>query len=81
MPTHLSIKNVPDRLMSRLRKRAAKQHRSLQGEVLSIIESSVETPSPLTPSQVLAQVRHLGLKTPREAVSIIRKGRDARYSH
>ncbi|GJL64809.1 MAG: hypothetical protein NPIRA04_34630 [Nitrospirales bacterium] len=78
MPTNLSIKNVPDRLMSRLRKRAAKHHRSLQGEVLAIIESSVESPSSLTPSQVLSQVRLLGLRTPREAASIIRKDRDAR---
>jgi plasmid stability protein len=79
MPVNLSIKNVPDRLVSCLRKRASKHHRSLQGELLAIIEASVEGgSSPLTSSEVLAQVRQLGLKTPREAASIIRKARDAR---
>ena len=78
MSTNLSIKNVPDRLMARLRKRAAKHHRSLQGEALAIIESSVESPTLLTPSQALSQLRNVGLKTPREAESIIRKDRDAR---
>ncbi|WP_447969668.1 FitA-like ribbon-helix-helix domain-containing protein [Nitrospira sp. M1] len=77
MPTNLLIKDVPDRLMARLRLQAVKHHRSLQGEVVAIIESSVETHTPLTPSQVLAQVRLLGLKTPREAASIIRRDRNS----
>ncbi|GJL49502.1 MAG: hypothetical protein NPIRA01_07290 [Nitrospirales bacterium] len=66
MPTNISLKNVPDRLILRLRQRAAKHHRSLQGE----------DPARLTPSQILSQVRQLGLKTPREAVSIIRRDRN-----
>ena len=34
MPTNLSIKNVPDRLMTLLRKQTAKHHQPLQGAVL-----------------------------------------------
>ena len=38
MPVNLSIKNAPDDVVARLRERAAKHHRSLQGELLAIIE-------------------------------------------
>ena len=38
MPVNLSIKNAPDDVVSRLRERAARHHRSLQGELMAIIE-------------------------------------------
>jgi plasmid stability protein len=78
MPVNLSIKNAPDDLVERLRQRAAKHHRSLQGELLAIIEEAVPTPTTLTPREALAEVRRLGLKTPAEAVAIIRADRDGR---
>lgn len=43
---NLSIKDVPEALAEALRQRAARNHRSLQGELMSIIESaSVESAS------------------------------------
>jgi plasmid stability protein len=78
MPVNLSIKNAPDDLVERLRERAAKHHRSLQGELLAIIEEAVRPPARLTPSAVLAEVRRLGLETPGDAVAIIRADRDDR---
>lgn len=39
MPT-LTIKDVPEPLAERLRRRAARNHRSLQGELMSIIEQA-----------------------------------------
>jgi plasmid stability protein len=78
MPINLSIKNAPDDLVERLRERAAKHHRSLQGELLAIIEEAVRPPARLTPSDVLAEVRRLGLETPADAVGIIRTDRDDR---
>ena len=39
MPVNLSVKNVPDELANRLRARAERNHRSLQRELLSILES------------------------------------------
>jgi plasmid stability protein len=36
MPVNLSIKNAPDDLVARLRERAARNHRSLRGELLTI---------------------------------------------
>lgn len=78
MPINLSIKNAPDDLVERLRQRAAKHHRSLQGELLAIIEEAVRPPTTLTPREALAEVRRLGLKTPAEAAAIIRAHRDGR---
>ena len=78
MPVNLSIKNAPDDIVERLRRRAAKHHRSLHGELLAIIEEAVREPDRLTPSKVLAEVRRLGLETPAEAAAIIRADRDAR---
>ena len=41
MPVNLSIKNAPDAIVDRLRQRAARSHRSLQGEVMAILEEAV----------------------------------------
>ena len=78
MPVNLSIKNAPDEIVERLRKRAAKHHRSLQGELLAIIEEAVREPTRLAPGDVLAEIRRLGLETPAEAAAIIRAARDDR---
>jgi len=40
MPLTLTVKNVPDALANRLRKRAADHHRSLQRELLLILEQT-----------------------------------------
>ena len=37
MPVNLSIKNAPDEVVARLKERAKRNHRSLQGELLEII--------------------------------------------
>lgn len=42
MPVNLSIKNVPDALAQKLRERAAANGRSLQRELLALIESATE---------------------------------------
>ena len=44
MGVNLSIKDVPDDLAQQLRERAARNHRSLQGELMAIIEQAVESP-------------------------------------
>jgi plasmid stability protein len=40
MPVNLSIKGVPDDLADRLRARAERHHRSLQGELMAIVEQA-----------------------------------------
>ena len=39
---HLSIKNVPEAVVAKLRERAAGNHRSLQGELLALVCRSAE---------------------------------------
>lgn len=78
MPVSLSIKNAPDEMVKRLKERADRHHRSLQGELMAILEEVVGTSRPLTPDEVLTQVRQLGLATQREAAAMIRKDRDGR---
>lgn len=41
MPVNLSVKNVPEALAVKLRERAERNHRSLQGELMAILESAV----------------------------------------
>ena len=76
---HLSIKNAPDDVVERLRERARKNHRSLQGEVLSILEAAVATPQGLTVKEVLERARQRGLSTPAESAAMIRADRDSNY--
>ena len=76
LPMNLSIKNVPDEVVHRLRERAARRHRSLQGELLAIIEEAVQSERELTPTELLAQVRQLGLRTSGDSAAILRADRD-----
>jgi plasmid stability protein len=78
MPVNLSIKNVPDNVAERLRERAERAHRSLQGELMAILEEAVYGSEPLTPSEALEEVRKLGLRTKADSVHVIRADRDAR---
>jgi plasmid stability protein len=77
MPVNLSIKNARDDVVQRLRERAARHHRSLQGELMAIIEAAVDEAAAATPASILAEVRRLGLRTPSEAAAIVRADRDA----
>lgn len=78
MPVNLSIKNAPDDVVERLRERARRNHRSLQGELLAIVEAAVPTvPKKLTPVELLTEVRKLGLTSTSEAAAIVRADRDS----
>ena len=52
MSINLSIKGVPETLAERLRARAERNHRSLQGELMQIIEQAVaeHAASPVNPA-------------------------------
>jgi len=43
---NLSIKDVPSELAEALRQRAARNHRSLQGELMVIIQQAIESDQP-----------------------------------
>lgn len=78
MAVNLSIKNAPDEVVRRLRERAERHHRSLQGELLAVIEAAVQEDRPATPAEILAEVRRLRVQTPTEAAAMIRADRDGR---
>lgn len=81
MAINLSIKNVPDELAAQIRERAARNHRSLQGELMAILESVAQERPLLTLDDVWKQGRQLALSTPAESAELIREMRDARYGH
>ncbi|MBK8322262.1 MAG: Arc family DNA-binding protein [Betaproteobacteria bacterium] len=54
MPVNLSVKNVPEALAARLRRRAERNHRSLQGELMAILESAARESATTTGAPVAA---------------------------
>lgn len=42
---NLSIKNVPDKVLDKLRERASRHHRSLQGELMALLSAALESPA------------------------------------
>ncbi len=79
MPVDLSVKKVPDNVAERLRARAKRNHRSLQGELLCILEEAAAGPArTVTIQELLARGRAIGLRTPDESVEMIREDRDGR---
>jgi plasmid stability protein len=74
---NLSVKSVPEHVADRLRRRAARNHRSLQGELLSILTQAAEAEDALSPAELLDWVRRTGLETPAESADIVRADRDA----
>ena len=80
MPISISVKNVPDQIAAKLKERAARHHRSLQGEILSILEASV-TPQRLSVAELREEIDALALTTPDEAVTMVRELRDGRQGY
>jgi len=75
MPVNLSIKNVPDMLADRLRERAAQHHRSLQMELMVLLEESLASDERLTLKQVLTRVGKMGLRTRSESLEMVLQDR------
>lgn len=70
---NLSVKNAPDQLVERLKRRAERNHRSLQGELMAIIEDAVRPEGPIA---VLAQARALKVGSTGDSTAIIRADRE-----
>lgn len=78
MTLSLSIKNVPDDVVERLRARAARNRRSLQGELLDLIERAADELPTISARDVYERVRKLNLPAGESATDIIRDLRDGR---
>ena len=58
---NISVKDVPDQWAEALRQRAARNHRSLQGELMAIIELAVqESPRPAESGAVYGSLKRRG---------------------
>jgi plasmid stability protein len=75
---NLSIKNVPDELATRIKARAARNHRSLQGELMAILESVAQEAPLLTLDEIWRQGKQMALSTPSDSAEMVREMRDAR---
>jgi len=78
MGVDMLIRDVPESLAGELRRRAAAHHRSLEDEVIGILERDLAEKPRLTPAQFVAKIRAMGIRTPSESVAWIREDRDAR---
>jgi plasmid stability protein len=75
----LTVRNIPRPVFEQLRERAARHRRSMQGEILAILEAAAGDRSVRrTALETLQRVRSLGLATPAESVEMIRLDRDGR---
>ena len=90
MAVNLSIKNVPDALADRLRASAERNHRSLQGELMAILERALDGHAPvaevtvpparkLSIEEVAEQARKLFPQGTPSSTGFIRAMRDGRY--
>ncbi len=61
MPT-IIVKNVPTRVYERLRKAAARNHRTVSSEIIACIEQAVDSHD-VDPDLLLANARKLRTKT------------------
>mgnify|MGYP001415202346 CR=1 FL=1 len=77
MPVNLSIRDVPDDLAEALRARARANHRSLQGELMAMVEMHVHA-RPFAARALLAEVRALGLSTSDDSAAMVREERERR---
>lgn len=76
MPVDLSIKRVPDELAERLRERAKRNHRSLQGELRAILEKAARERRKLTVDDLLDWNQRRGISSPATSTQMIREDRD-----
>jgi len=62
MPTTITVKNIPADLYELLRQKAANNHRSINNEVIAIIEDSLRSKN-ISPDHFLASAQRLREKT------------------
>ena len=82
MGINISIKNVPEDKVERLKARAKQNHRSLQGELLALIDAALAANPPqrktVSIDELVENGKRLGLTTANEATRWIREDRDSR---
>ncbi len=82
MTVTLSIKNAPVAVVDRLKKRALRHRRSLQGELLALVEAAAreEEAGLLGPVELVAAARAAGIASRGSSASIVRRMREERHA-
>lgn len=62
MATNFTLKNIPDDLYEKVKKRAERNHRSVNGEIISLLDAAT-TPRPINLDEILAKARELRGRT------------------
>lgn len=78
MSANLTVENVPDDVAERLRERARRSNRSLQGELLAIVQESVKRRRVIRVNEAIERFDGSGIRTASDSVQIIREMRDSR---
>lgn len=78
MSVTFTVKNVPGELAQALRERAAAHHRSLQGELLEILQAAASPPKAVTVDDLWRFAQANLPEAPGESAAMIREDRDAR---
>jgi len=83
VPVTLSIKNVPDEVVERLRTQAKINRRSLQGELLAIVErvAAQSSARPITVEALHHWAKAQGFRGTGDSAEDIRRMRDERGDH
>jgi len=77
----MSLKNVPDGVYARLKKRAERNHRSMNGEIIDMLEQTIESEMNELALQMRLDKLHASQKctvSSDEIVAMIRRDRDSR---
>ena len=72
----LTVKNVPEEMLILLRERAKRHHRSLQGELMLILEEAI-APAKRSLEQTQNHIAKLGLSSGDDSTGWVRELRDA----
>ena len=76
MGINLSIKNVPEEQVERLRARAKANHRSLQGELRAIVDEITQPSGKQPLSEIVDRLQKLNFTRAEESTQWIREDRD-----
>jgi plasmid stability protein len=77
MTVTLTIKKVPVKLVERLKRKAAMHKRSLQDELMAILEEAT-SPTLMKVEELREAVRRFGPPVPGDSTKMIRQNRDER---
>lgn len=75
MSINLSIKSVPEYISEGLKMRAKRNHRSVQGEVMAILEQAMME-EPLSITDLKQELQRMNFQTESDVVSFLREDRE-----